>query len=481
MFVNKLLKKIKDFTSIYELLLIGILCIAAYLTYYPHFNYPYLFHVDEWFHIARAKQIALGTEIDWYGIQNLTFGLEQAWHIILAVIYYIFRLNIFQWTFIPLIIHLISVNSVYLFMVKLFDKKNALISALLIAILPSNVTMGGPVFIIPLNLSLIFIPIALLFAFELTNLKKIYNYLILVFITTFLLYAHPPSAIVLLGILCIYLFLNLFSDKEECKNKAKIIFLSIISAVFFSLPRYLMVLAQGGIQVFTFDFWINLQGIPIIFGFIPTAFFIIGFYFHSTESDKRVWAILLTTIALLVNLVIFSLTGTNYILPYVRTHIPLLLLMSLIASKGYLKILNLFNYRKNIGLIILVVLLIVTMALAIPKNIETNYYQIIDDEDYESFIWIKENTNEDIIVLSDPWIARALAPIAERRVYSVMPFGPNEEPLRLVYKTNIFFNQNCTNTSFLIDNNIDYVYTKNKCDNDYLVEVYNNIYQYKQG
>jgi hypothetical protein len=59
---------------------------------------------------------------------------------------------------------------------RLAGRGQALIAALLIALLPSNVTIGGPVFLIPVNLSLILIPIGLVFGFQLTRLKPIYNY-----------------------------------------------------------------------------------------------------------------------------------------------------------------------------------------------------------------------------------------------------------------------------------------------------------------
>ena len=77
---------------------------------------------------------------------------------------------------------------------------------------------------------------------------------------------------------------------------------------------------------------------------------------------------------------------------------------------------------------------------------------------------------------SDPWIARALAPIAERRVFAVMPFGPVEEQLELVQNAYNFFDENCTNTTFLINNNITVVYTTGNCENEDLIQMRENIY-----
>jgi len=320
--------------------LIFIIILAFFLNLIPHLNYPYVFHVDEWFHIARAKQIVLASKVDWYGGQDFSLGFERGWHLMLAAIYFIFKFDIPHWIYLPSILHSISIICVFIFVSRLYGKYEGLISSLLIALLPSNITMGGPVFLIPVNLSLIFIPLSLIFAFELTNLKKIYNYVFLIFLTTFLLYAHLPSAVVLLGVLGIYCLLNLFSNKDECKKKAKFLFVSMIISILVSLPNYLSSIYQKGTEVLTFNFWVELQGIPIVYGIFPTIFFIIGFYYLTKIENKENWSLILISIALLINILIFTMFGTNYILPYVRTHIPLFLIMSIIAIIGYTKLIE---------------------------------------------------------------------------------------------------------------------------------------------
>ena len=455
-------------------LLILIIVLACLLTYYPHQNYPYLLHVDEWFHVAEAKQVVLGSNIDWYTGEKFSFGMERAWHLTLALIYLVFKPSIQQWVYLPAILHMLSILVVFYFVYKLYGKIEALISSLLIALLPSNVTMGGPVFLIPVNLSLIFIPLALLFAFELTKIKRIYNYLLLLLVITFLLYAHPPTAFVLLLILILYLLFQIFSREE----KSRILYLSsvIILSIIVSIPNYLLFLQERGIGNIKFDFWVYLQGVPLLYGILPSFFFIIGVYIITKSRDKKSWSLLLTSIVLLLNILFYTRTGLTYLLPYQRTFIPLFLIMSIIASRGCSKLLEIDKPSRKTGLILLISLLIITTYIAIDRDIHENYYHLIDDQDYKSFLWIKENTSQDAVILLDPWKARALPTIAERRVYAVMPFGPNEEQLRLVEKANKFFADNCSNTTFLLENNITVVYTKNKCQNPNLVEIKENIY-----
>jgi asparagine N-glycosylation enzyme membrane subunit Stt3 len=476
MSIDRILKKAKAFKRKETIYIIVILSLALLLKYSPHISYPYLLHVDEWFHIAEAKQIVLGSEINWYTGEPFSLGMERAWHMMLAIIYFLFKPSIPQWTVLPAIFHVLAVVVVYYFVSKLYNVKSGVVSALLVAILPSNVTMGGPVFLIPLNLSLILIPLALLFAFRLVHLKDRYNYLALFLIATFTLYAHPPTAVVLFLLLGIYFLLSIISKKRESTKPAFYLLITLLLSLLASIPNYLSILQQKGLESISFDFWVYLQGIPFIYGIIPTIFFVIGFYYLSKSERKETWCLLFTSVLLMVNVLFFSWFGLSYILPYQRTHIPLFLLMAIIGSQGYMKLLDVKKPDPRIGTTILVILLLATTGLAINSQMNTSYYHLIDEHDYDSFHWIKDNTPQDAIVLSDPLKARALAPVAERQVYAVMPFGPVEKELARVANATRFFNENCTNTMFLIENNISVVYTRGSCDNPFLVEVKEDIF-----
>ena len=155
--------------------------------------------------------------------------------------------------------------------------------------------------------------------------------------------------------------------------------------------------------------------------------------------------------------------------------------MSIIASHGYMKLLEIRKQNKKLGVILLLICLIATTGISIERNVNTSYYHIIDGKDYESFLWIGENSPPNATILSDPWNARALAPIAERRVYTVMPFGPVQEQMKFVNNAYNFFDENCANTTFLIENNITVVYATGNCQNQNLVEIKENIYFFKKS
>ena len=123
-------------------------------------------------------------------------------------------------------------------------------------------------------------------------------------------------------------------------------------------------------------------------------------------------------------------------------------------------------------------ILFFTIIISIYNNLNTPYYHIIDENDYDNFLLIKENSPRNVTVLSDPWKARALAPIAEKVVFAVIPFGPDEKQTIMAINAMKFLNENCSNIRFLQENNISIVYTNDVCKNPYLQEFSDNIYFY---
>lgn len=481
MFNHRLFKKLKQFSYWPEFIVSLIIIYAGYLTISPHLSYQFPFHVDEWYHIATAKMIATGSSVNWYYGEPFQFSLESGWHAGLSLFQQIFHPDISIWMIIPPIIHIISIITTYFFISRLFTKNEGVISALLVALLPTNVTIGGPVFLIPVNLSLLFIPLGLLCAFNLLKIEKRFQYVLLFIVITFLLYAHPPSAMVLLFFLGFYSLLLLTSKKKEDRKHSSFLILTTGMSIVAALPNYLVEIQSQGLGSITFQFWIYLKEIPFLFGFIQIIFFIIGFTVLSRSKDKKIWSILLTTLFLIVNIVLFTQLNINYLLPYQRTYIPLFLLMIFITSYGYTRI-NVIKPRypryKTLLSVILVLALCATIFEVSTK--QNQFYEVIDQKDYENFQFIKSITTSEDIIICDPWKARALPAVSERIVYAVIPFGPTEQYINLVNNATTFFENNCRNTTFLLTNNITYVYARGyDCYNPDLEIVKQDIYRLK--
>ena len=149
-----------------------------------------------------------------------------------------------------------------------------------------------------------------------------------------------------------------------------------------------------------------------------------------------------------------------------------MLLMSIIAAYGLFKIkdiiYNFSNSKKTIKFK-LILILIITVFISFQQNAKICYYHVVNDNDYEKFVWIKENTNEDEIVLADPWKVMTLILITGRRVVSLFALKstPNYEDYTSL-NTQIFnfFKNKCNNTEFLIENNVSIVYFPVECGND---------------
>lgn len=482
MSINQIFKKVSLLFLKKDVWLIPIIVLGIFLSFYPHLDYSFLFHIDEWFHIAQAKQIVLGSEVNWYTGEPFLLGMERAWHGLLAGIYFLFRPTSKQWIFLPSILHVLAILSTYVFVSKFFDKTKGLVSSFLIALLPTNNTIGGPVFLIPVNLSLIIIPFSLLFAFNLVKINRLYKYVILVILISFLLYAHAPSAIVLLMIITVKSFLLLFSKKKDERTEALYLFTVMFTSIVLSLPNFLNEMYSRGLESITFNFFIKLNEIFLLYGILPTMFFIIGFYFASKSKSKEIWALLLTSLFLLVNIVVFARLEVNILLPYQRTFVPLFLFMAIIGSIGFTKVLEITKQQKRIGFVLFIVLLMITGIVAVNSNLSYSYYRIIDETDFENGGWIRENTDIDDVLICDPWKARALAPIAERQVYAVTPFGPVEDELKIVKRAKSFLNDDCRNTSFLIEYNISIVYARGyNVYNPDLIELKEDVYIIKQN
>ena len=103
---------------------------------------------------------------------------------------------------------------------------------------------------------------------------------------------------------------------------------------------------------------------------------------------------------------------------------------------------------------------------------------MIDKEDYQSFVWVRDNVggNYDRAIL-DPWKAAAFTAITEKYVYTWI-HGAKENKDEEAYK---FLRGGSTDTEFLRENSISIVYTEWNVNNPNLTEVRENVYLLKEA
>ena len=116
------------------------------------------------------------------------------------------------------------------------------------------------------------------------------------------------------------------------------------------------------------------------------------------------------------------------------------------------------------GILLCLVVIGGTLAIAIPDRQSIPYYHMIDKADYDAFVWIKDNIDvSQRKAILDPWKATPFAALTERYVYSRIHSAPKASDKR-VYD---FLRGGSTNTTFLMDNGISIVYTR--------------VYEWEQG
>ena len=131
---------------------------------------------------------------------------------------------------------------------------------------------------------------------------------------------------------------------------------------------------------------------------------------------------------------------------------------------------------KNVGIILCLALIGVTLATYIPDREKTLYYYMINDEDYQAFVWIRDNVNENYEkAILDPWKATAFTAITQKNIHTRIHAYPKSSDLE-AYE---FLRGGSTDTDFLRENEISIVYSQWDCNNPDLVEVRKNIYLLK--
>ena len=108
-----------------------------------------------------------------------------------------------------------------------------------------------------------------------------------------------------------------------------------------------------------------------------------------------------------------------------------------------------------LGYILCLVLIGLTLVLSIPSRQNTYYYHMIDEEDYQSFVWIRDNTSDNYeTAILDPWKATAFTAITQKKVFSRIHAYPTakDETARN------FLEHGCDNISIMKDNGVSIVY-----------------------
>jgi hypothetical protein len=128
---------------------------------------------------------------------------------------------------------------------------------------------------------------------------------------------------------------------------------------------------------------------------------------------------------------------------------------------------------RNVGNVLCLVAVALTLAVAIPARQDIPYYHMADSQDYEAFVWVKENVpSEYERAILDPWKGTAFTAITGKYVYTRI----SEYPTAKDIEAYSFLDSGCQDTAFLKAKGISIVYTRGKVDNPDLTPVRDNVY-----
>ena len=484
------------------LMLLPILVLAFYIAFIPHQNYPYALHVDEWVHLSQSKAMlhqGSTTFVDTFSGQSITTlssNLEAGFHLfwgIFQAISGISWMTIFR--YFPSIIFLITVLSVYIFARR---EGFGLEAAFLTCLIPTTVGILGPAFLAPVSIGLLFTPLILFLAF---NFRTVRAYILIFILICFLLAIHAPSAICPIIALAPYILLNIRGNFKHSMGITLALVLPFL-VIFPWIFNLLLPTAKSLLTPQPITEYVQLPKIIETYGYLPVLLCLLGTFLLAIRGGKKNYGLILGLLALL--LMLFTFFTLHYGVPimYERGLMYMMLMMGIVAGAGLMEVKNLslpvrLSSRlrlpplisQNMGRFLCLILIGIILAIAIPDRLDTPYYHMIDREDYQAFVWVRDNINEDYKkAMLDPWKATAFTAITDKNIYSRIHAYPTAKDSEAY----AFLKNGSSDTTFLRNNAISIIYTRvyeagqgrnieYSSNNPDLVEVAKNIYLLKEA
>lgn len=463
--------------------LVLILGFAFFIAFIPHQGYAYPVHLDEWVHMACSEQMideaaALGLANPFSGgealsTQSLEFGFDLYWATFQQVTG-LSWLVIFK--YFPAIIFMMTVLSVYILGRRHgFGWEAALGTCFIL----TTTRFLGPGFLVPVALGLLFIPLGLFLAFHLRHWGC---YVLIFLFTIFLISSHAATAIGLVIVLAPFIVLNFRKDFRHSLGLALALIVPFLAPFPWIYPLFLPTAkAFLTVQPPPVAGLPYITQIPYLYGFLPTFLFVAGIFMLARRGKLTDYSLVIAPLLFLLLIGLFANLNRGVDVIYARSHLYLMMMMGIVGGYGLMKIRSIrlperFKpafLSRNAGNFLCLALLIPTIFLSVRAHLNTTYYQMIDSYDYEAFVWIKENVGDEYDkAILDPWQATAFTAITGKKVYSNIMSQMSEKDER-AYQ---FIKEYCSDTDFLIENDISIVYTRYKFDNPDLVELREDVY-----
>jgi hypothetical protein len=488
------------------IILACILVFSAFMGFLPHLKEGYYLpiHVDEWIHWSYSKSFM---ESGYTVFTNPYEGsgtiktLEPGFNYLIASVSWLSGVGFNTlFVFMPTIITVFA--SIIAFDIGNNGKNRfGLEAAFCVALIPTTCRMLGPSFFVPLATGLLL----LLFLLWFLGIKKPLVYIFFIPLVIWIIFIiHPPTGLAGMIITFIYAINDLFEKKYKTGLLTFLILIFPITGGILLSSRWAESFQQIIEAFFKGEFFLdlNLPKIWVSFeqmGIIIWILAVLGMYSAFSKTKNIIRNISISAIAFIIIIGLYDKLGYGIPILYERSFMYLFLMIGLLSGWGLAELRRFMsNLSKNERFIkriktdkkivflckfftpFLVVIIVIT-TVSVHTNIE--YYNLIDEKDYETFQWVRENigqyieankTSENKVVL-DPIKAASFSavtrlPIVCSAMNPLQRYGYYDE-------VEAFLADGCKNSSFFEKFEATIVYNQT-CDNKNLTLVYPSVYVY---
>jgi hypothetical protein len=391
-------------------ILIGILFFNFVLTFLPHIinDYYLPFHVDEWINWASVRSVIETGSTSFVSpfTGGEVFQLRQiGFSIVTSLIYFISGSDLLTiFLFMPSILMVFITLAIFNIGERSF-RKHGLESAFLIGFMPTTIQLLGPSFYVAVMLG-IFLVVFMIWLFKINSRL---TYILIIGLLLCIFIVHPPSAFAAVVFLFSFLIVELI--KHDYNRVFSTSLFIIVSIFIFMIAYFLngiwsididkLFLALGGTRFPSVlqDIWMLVY----LLGILVWGLFIIGVYYSITQDDILKKSITLSSIFFILIIGIYINVGYGFPVLIERGWLFLYLFVTMIGGIGFHELVhdnkiidniklpeNLISTKKTLLLIILILLI----ATVLPIQISVPYYQMITEQEYSTFLWIKNNIHE---------------------------------------------------------------------------------------
>ncbi|MFC1990726.1 hypothetical protein ACFLU9_01070 [Chloroflexota bacterium] len=467
------------------LLLVAVLMLAYFMSSIPHWHYQYPLHIDEWWRYGDAQSLIETESIThpnpFEAGETLSPDIEAGFHLFLGelkLITGVSWLSLFR--YLPGIILAMLAFQAYVFGKR---KGLGLGAASLATLIPTSVRFLGPAFLLPVSLGLVFIPLTLFVLHRL--MSGLRGPIILFLILLALLFIHPPTFAVVSAITVIHLVLFLLPGKEPQSRArqsvlALVFIVPIYGLMFFWAPSFIDFVVNEAMQPELHLQLPPIQNAVFKFGYIPATLFALGIGILARQGKRDNWAIVLSAVGLLAFLLLYPRFYIGPDIIYERGWLYFFVLMALLggvalkeiwgwAGRGNMPSLATVSSYAVIG-----ILVASAFAMSLRSHLTEPYYHVIDDINYQDFLWVREYTPPQYQVgVLDTAKAWAFAAVTGKFAYTA-EVSPN---FHAKGRSAMEFLENgARDTSWLVERGINIVYSSEEIDNNQLIKVNNNLY-----